>query len=250
LPTFRLIIHLLASLLTAIHLTPAVVAQPLPALQPEERSEWAAVGVVSSRGSDGTSICSGTLVAQDLVITAAHCTTNKQGLLDSILFTAGKNGARLAATSSSVEVIRHPVWAYASGATKLKFDIAVIRLGRLITPDKVRPIALVPAESSPPEKGALLGYQDSAEKSLHGSFDCSLSPAPEPGVIASDCQVTGGNSGGALLVRGDHGWQLAGVLVAHKNPEGTALAAEVNDWLRRHVKAALQREERRSLIAK
>ncbi|AXI47188.1 trypsin [Sulfitobacter sp. SK012] len=236
---------ILTTLATALLISVSARAEPLPALDITSRLEWTAVGVVNAEGTKGASSCSGTLVAPDLVITAAHCTTEKDGLLSTLHFVAGQNGTRLVADSSSVDIFRYPAWAYASGSTKFRFDLAVVRLGRLIPRDKVRPVPLVPAENTLPKIGALLGYQNAPDKSLHGRFNCPLSQNSFLGVIASDCQVIGGNSGGAVLVKGAHGWQLAGVIVASKEPEGTALAVEVNDWLRGHVSEAWKREAQR-----
>ncbi len=247
---FRSICPTLSFLTATVVLVSSAQSEPLPPLDAGKRMEWTAVGVVNTKGTKGASTCSGTLVAPDLIVTAAHCTTKKDGLLDSLHFIAGQDGTRFVADSSSVEILRYPVWGFASGAIKYRFDLAVVRLGRFIPAKKVRPVPLVPTESALPKAGALLGYQNAPDKSLHGRFDCQLMPTPHLGLFASNCGVISGNSGGAVLVNGPQGWQLAGVIVARKEPEGTALAAEVNDWLREHVSEAWKREAERSASAK
>lgn len=247
---FRFIYLTLYALMASMVLVSSAQSEPLPALDVEKRLVWTAIGVVNAEGTKGASSCSGTLVAPDLVVTAAHCTTKKEGLLDSLHFIAGQNGTRFVADSGSIEIIRYPVWSHASGAIKYRFDLAVVRLGRLIPREKVRPVSLVPVENTLSKTGALLGYQNAPGKSLHGRFDCQLAPTSSLGLIASNCRVISGNSGGAVLVNGGNGWELAGVIVARKEPEGTALAVEVNDWLRGHVSEALKREALRSASIK
>lgn len=220
-------------------------AQTLSVLDMNDRQAWTALGVVKARGTKGASSCSGTLVAPDLIVTAAHCTTSKDGLLASLLFSAGQNGTRLIASSGSVEISRHPAWAYASGSTQYRFDLAVVRLSRPIYSDKVRAVPLVPPKTEWPKTGALMGYQSVPGNVLHGRFDCPLTSMVPLGLVASECRVISGNSGGAVLVNIDSKWQLAGVIVARREPEGTALAVAINDWLRRHVNDALKREEQR-----
>jgi hypothetical protein len=67
---------------------------------------------------------------------------------------------------------------------------------------------------------------------------------PSLGLISSDCRASGGNSGGAVLTRGGNGWELAGVIVASKRHDASAVVVELDVWLRAHVEAAWQREAR------
>ena len=229
--------------------TTALSAETLAELPPEERVKWPSVGVVTSRGRDGTVECSGILVAPDLVITAAHCTTNVTGLMNGLRFIAGLNGSRRVATSSAVEIMRHPAWGFASGKQRLQYDLAVLRLGRLIPSDKVQPAKLLPGRLPLPQRGVLLGYQKSAGRSLHGQLNCALMRRRPAGVVTSNCQVTDGNSGGAVMVQTEGAWWLAAVIAARQDPGGKAIAIAVNTWLRGLVSDAMVREEQRAQSA-
>ena len=224
----------------------ASASDRLTALQPDERAAWSAVGMITSEGRDGAVQCSGVLVAPDLVITAAHCTTKNTGLMDRLQFTAGLDGSRLAASSGVVKIIRHPAWDYATGKNKLRLDLAALRLGRLIPNEKVPPAKLRAASQPLAQSGALFGYQKSADSSLHGRFGCTLTQGPLPDVITSDCKVTDGNSGGAVMVREDGEWRLAGITVARQNPGDAAISLEVNTWLQDLVSAAEARAAQRA----
>ena len=221
-------------------------AERLSALPKAERGAWGAVGVVASKGPDGPVACSGTLVAADLVVTAAHCVAHDTGLMEGIQFIAGLDGTRRIATSSAVEVLRFPVWDHAKGHNRIRLDLAVLRLGRLIPADKQKPIDLLPPEQSLPAAGALLGYQKSRGNSLYGRFGCTLERSRALGVLTSDCLATKGNSGGPVLVKDGDDWLLAAVIVAIDEDQGTTFLVEANGWLFAQVKAAENRETARA----
>ncbi|MEM6891432.1 MAG: trypsin-like serine protease [Pseudomonadota bacterium] len=225
------------------------ISGSLPPLAPEERKELPAVGLIKAVGPDGVVVCTGTLVAKDLVITSAHCTNRYTGLMNNIEFIAGLNGTRFVANSGAAEIIQHPNWTSASGLKRHRYDVAILRLARPISTDRVRPIDVFPAHLTLPKSGALLGYKSTNTEMLHGSFDCSLSPRSPNGLIASDCPATKGNSGGAVLAEGKDGWQLVGVIVASARINSNALVVALDDWLRSHVKDAHLRDAKRTALA-
>ena len=107
-------------------MTAVPASEQLTILPEEDRAAWRAVGLVASKGPDGTVMCSGTLVTPDLVVTAAHCVAHKTRLMDSIQSFAGLNRTRRASTSSAIEVLRYPVWDHATGKKQ-----GAHRLGRI-----------------------------------------------------------------------------------------------------------------------
>lgn len=243
------VLSYLSALFILVATTSSMASERLVVLPPDERPLWAAVGTFSTKGVAGVAGCSGILVAPDLVITAAHCTKKNTGLLDSRMFIAGLDGSRRLATSGAAKIVRHPVYDFTRGNNAFRFDLAVVQLGRPIDADIVEPVALFPQGSALPNNGALLAYRRNAKTSLHGRFDCTLKQTLALGMITSDCIVTSGNSGGAVMVKDGSDWKLAGIIVARNEPEGTAIALELNDWLRDLVRDAKKREAQRAALA-
>lgn len=225
---------------------PVAMAGSLEPLAADTRNALQAIGVVRAGGRETVSICTGTLVAEDLVVTSAHCLENNRGLLQRVEFLAGLSGSRSVARSGVIDVRRHPIWTPDSGVGNYRYDVAILRLSQPIRSELVPPIRLLPNEEALPEEGALVGYPDVDIKKLHGRFDCELIPMRSAGIISSDCRAMRGNSGGPVLAETESGWTLAAVIVAGVRHNGTSIVAEVDDWLRKHVKDALRRETKRS----
>jgi V8-like Glu-specific endopeptidase len=205
-----------------------------------------AVGLIRATGAESVVICTGTLVASDLVVTSAHCTDKSKGLLKDIEFIAGLNGTRFLANRGVVEVIRHPNWDRTTGMQKFRYDVAVLRLARPIMPERVTPLRVLPMGKNLPADGALVGYRATEVKLLYGRFDCAFAPASTPALFSSDCPASEGNSGGAVLVDTENGLHLAGVIVASSQRADASVAAEFDHWLYEQVDAALGREAQRS----
>lgn len=226
--------------------TSSLASEALPPLDAQKRMALPAVGLIRAKGQETIAICTGTLVAPDLVVTSAHCTDKSAGLIQDVEFVAGLNGTRFIANSGAAEVRQHPGWSPARGPGKLRYDVAVIRLGRPIPEERVQPLRLIRSDATLPSQAALVGYRAAQVKLLHGRFDCALSPTVRPAVISSDCPVSQGNSGGAVLAQTDDGWRLAGVIVAASRRDTRSFVVAIDLWLRDQVDAALRRQARRS----
>ena len=99
-----------------------------------EHVPWRGVGRVNVAGLRDRSMCTGTLVAEDLVITAAHCVisprTGKVQPVNDVYFVAGWRRGQKVASRRAIEITTHPGYAYAQnpGFDEIGADLALIRL--------------------------------------------------------------------------------------------------------------------------
>ncbi|MBY6139053.1 S1 family peptidase [Leisingera daeponensis] len=160
---------------------------------------WEAVGRLNI---GGRAMCTATLIAPDLVLTAAHCMYDirhgRQVNPRSIKFEAGLNGRQSKAARRVARAVIHP--GYRHGQTsqfQTGTDIAVLRLDRAISGDVVRPLSLAAA----PEKGAqvdVMSYSHSHATRPRLQSACQVIAARQSSVITT-CRVEYGASGSPVL---------------------------------------------------
>lgn len=171
----------------------------------------AAVGRISygASATPGAAICTGVLVAPDLVLTAAHCVRDAVGNPASIRFDAGWSKGGPAGQRHGAEVILTGV-AEGPGLEALTRDTALVVLDAALPPESFPPLPL-----SDPEDGpfTLFGFDRAAPDLPQNAALCRPMIRP-PGLLALDCPVVSGNSGAPLLEHDAEGWQVVAVMVA------------------------------------
>lgn len=224
-------------LLFLLWMTTSGWADVLPPLGPDARSNWRSVGIVNIEGASGLARCTGSLIAPDLVLTAAHCAPIDP---NARVFVLGGLGVDADVFAVSL-VQRHPAYATASGLAQYRVDLALLTLSTAVAPETAIPLPLAKGEDLP-DPFAIIAYHRLRPGILNGRFDCARST--DAGLVL-DCQVIAGNSGAPALVYHNNTWHITGVVVARLDhgARKQALVAPLGPWVRSKLAAHLRKDQ-------
>ncbi len=175
---------------------------------------WSAVGRIDT----GTGFCTGTLIARDLVLTAAHCVYDEDGReipAQRLRFRAGYHrGTEIAARGVRRWVVSPGYVAQAGlqlNGQMIASDVALLQLDRDIHGTEADPFAV----HDGPVKGSeisVVSYGEGRSEVLSRERRCGVMDRFANGVLAFDCDVTFGSSGSPVFARVDGRLRIVSVI--------------------------------------
>ncbi|HUS53062.1 MAG TPA: trypsin-like serine protease [Thermohalobaculum sp.] len=230
-------------------------APPLPAaaleldrlrmLTTAEHVPWRGVGRVNIGNTREISMCTGTLIAEDLVLTAAHCVVSSQTgqayRPNLVHFVAGWRRGQKVGHSVASAITVHPAYTSSEDMNfdRIAVDLAVIRLAKPISQEKAPFFGLspVPVIGTPV---TLVSYRRDRAHALTKQEGCEITGIRDA-VMAMNCSVTFGASGSPVFVSSGDKMRLVAVISAMgRDPAHPVAYAVVADTAIAEVLAAMK----------
>ncbi|MCB1363013.1 MAG: trypsin-like peptidase domain-containing protein [Rhodobacteraceae bacterium] len=186
---------------------------------------WEAVGRLDI---DGKGFCTGTLIAPDLVLTAAHCLFNKASRdriePGSIEFLAGWRNGRASAYRQVRRAVVHPDYDYDGDVSsdRVRHDVALLELQQAIRNTSVVPFAIAQRPRMGEKVGVVSYAKDRAEAPSLQRI-CAVM-ARQRGVLVMSCDVDFGSSGAPVFSFEDGAPRIVSVVSAKAEVRGTRVA--------------------------
>jgi protease YdgD len=191
---------------------------------------WPAIGQINVTGYRHSQRCTGSLIASDLVVTAAHCVMDtkrrKPFPLHQIHFLGGVKGSDWMGHSTAKCLHFSPDYEF-EGRRSVSHDVVFIVLKDKLT--NIAPLEIYRAKAQYSDFALIhASYPADRRYALTGHFGCRL--LKEEGELwFTDCDTHAASSGGPVLIETTQGLKLAAIMVGIvKNSASIAVTA--NSW--------------------